>query len=332
MTTATISEQARRYLNEVRNGLADVLSPDDVDEVIQDLEAHLAELNPDAIEDELGSPAEFIGEFRDSAGLTDEKRSTGRIAGLRRTTSTAASRAKRWTRRVVAPVLDPLMARRDEISTAWIWSRGVLALIALSFLAEYDTYGHQGWLLPKNGHLLVQLGLLGLATFVSVQLGQAKGKWWQRLSFLASVGVGFVLLTAAFTTHYTPYPQETAVVFYGDDANADIGYGPDQLVGPNGLVENIHAYDLGGNPVQVLLYDQDGNPLLTVPEHVFEVYEWDEFMWGPYEIRFVEDTAGEPVVNLYPLARYEWTENGARSAPQPPPIVGIPEISAVNDD
>lgn len=326
MTMATVSEQAQRYLDEVRNGLGDVLSPDDIDEVIQDLEAHVVEIDPDKIEDELGSSTEFIDEFRASAGLNDPAQQDGRMLRALRGVGSVFTNLRDGLARILGPAVAPLVQRRAEISTAWVWSRGILALIALSFLAEYDTYGSQGWLLPKNGNLAVQLGLLALATFISVLLADAQGKWWQRLSLLASLGVGFVLLTAVFTTHYTPWPEETAAAVYGDDTYAEF-FGPDQLIGPDGPVKNIYAYDAAGNPVQVLLYDQDGNPLATVPQQAFEVHDWEEFMWLNYEIEFVEDIHGRPIVNLYPLEQYRWTEYGARSAPLPPPIVGIPELA-----
>jgi hypothetical protein len=68
MTTAMISTPAEKYLEAVQRGLAD-LPAEDIEEVLQDLAAHIAELGEGNPEASLGSPDAFIAEFRASAGL-----------------------------------------------------------------------------------------------------------------------------------------------------------------------------------------------------------------------------------------------------------------------
>lgn len=105
---------------------------------------------------------------------------------------------------------------------------------------------------------------------------------------------------------------------------------PELLVGPNGPIQNIYAYDTAGNPVEVLLYDEHGDPIHTIPNYMFEdaanTPTAEPFFWEGFEIRFRVDEYGRPIGNLYPLERYDWAETEARSDPQPPPLAGIPAI------
>lgn len=71
----TLSATTARYLAGVAAELTD-LSAEDRDDVFVDLETHLAELEDNRIEDELGDPSPFAAEFRRSAGL--EHRRSGR--------------------------------------------------------------------------------------------------------------------------------------------------------------------------------------------------------------------------------------------------------------
>lgn len=77
MNTA-VSNLKADYLDRVHSGLAD-LSEEDREEVMQDLRAHLAELDEESIEANLGTPEEFVEEFRASAGLEEQ---AGRVSRL----------------------------------------------------------------------------------------------------------------------------------------------------------------------------------------------------------------------------------------------------------
>ncbi|MFP3914594.1 MAG: HAAS signaling domain-containing protein, partial [Actinomycetota bacterium] len=63
----TLTRAQAVFLDQVREELADIPS-DEREEVIGDLEAHLAEILDDEIEAELGAPADFARELRISAG------------------------------------------------------------------------------------------------------------------------------------------------------------------------------------------------------------------------------------------------------------------------
>lgn len=199
----------------------------------------------------------------------------------------------------------------------------MLGLVAWAWASDDTTYGGHHFLASGLGTTLL---LAVVATVISVRLGLAPHRWWRRLDFLASFAAVAVIIAAAITTHHTPYPPDT-----GLDSPEESGV-PVLLIGPNGPIQNLYAYDTGGAPVEVLLYDQDGNPILTLPGSAYDQAEVfaarnEPFIWEGYEIRFAADTYGRPIGNLYPLQRYSWTESGARAAPQPPPVVGIPEIA-----
>ncbi len=330
MSTTTVPDAARLYLDQVRDGLADLLADGEAEEVLQDLEAHLAEIDPAEIEATLGAPSEFLAEFRSSAGLDVPGEAAGG-SGLARAWRRASSRARQvgdWGRRTVEPVLAPLVDHRSDIRTAWVWSRGILAVVAAAWAIDTGTYGTHHVLFPRDSGLIVQLAVLALATFLSVRLGAADGRWWSRLDVVASLAAAYLIVLAVSTPQYIPYPEEQGFIY--PEAGGE-GGAPVLLIGPNGPIQNLHAYDIDGNPVDVLLYDGYGNPIQTLPQYAYEeaihLPPGEPFIWEGYEIRFRTDIYDRPVGNLYPLERYEWTETGARSAPQPPPVVGIPEMS-----
>lgn len=328
MTTATISTPANKYLDEVRRGLSD-LPEEDVQEVLQDLAVHIAELGDTDPETELGSPATFVSEFRTSAGLDGDspQRRPGRLRIWLRRRLDGVRKAKERTAGALEPFTRPITERRGEIETAWKWSRAILALAAYSWIT-IDLYGGQQWL--SAGGLVGVAFVYSLATAVSVWSAESRGKWWHRFDLGLSLLAGTLILIAITSSRYVPFPEET---YYETSEQTT----PALLIGPNGPIQNLYAYDLDGNQVQVLLYDEYGNPIRTLPEYAYgEASTYaamgEPFIWEGYELRFVTDAYGRPIVNLYPLDRYEWTETGARSAPQPPPVVGIPETAAVAGD
>ena len=322
MTTETITNPAQQYLQAVHKGLSD-LPEDDIEEVLQDLAAHIAELGETDPEAALGAPETFVSEFRHSAGL--DSGDTGRrqrriVRWVRRRLGTLEQSRRRMTR-TFQPLLAPLSRHRAELRTIWIWLRGILALSAYAWVSG-DGYGNQSWL--GFGGVVPTVMVMGVATAASVWLAGQRGKWWRRIGIATSVAAALVVLVALTTSRYQTYPDQT---FYGEPEDT----APVLLIGPNGPIQNLYAYDTSGNPVQVLLYDEYGNPILTLPSYAYDEAGTDSrtgdpFVWEGYELRFATDTYGRPIGNLYPLARYEWTETGARSAPQPPPVVGIPEI------
>lgn len=325
MTTATISSPAERYLQAVQNGLAD-LPADDIEEVLQDLAAHIAELGDTDPVAALGSPETFVAEFRASAGLSKEGKARGRIRQRIRQHLDTLSRTRKRIAATLEPITAPITRRRDELRNVWIWSRGILGLAAYSwvtaggYLGEQRFFGTGGVAATATAYLVV--------TVASVWLAGQHGKWRRRADTATNLVVAGLLVAALGTPRYVPEP----VTYYPEAEDTN----PVLLIGPNGPIQNLYAYDTEGNPVQVLLYDEYGNPILTLPGYAYDEAETmadlgEPFVWENYELRFTTDAYGRPVGNLYPLDRYEWTETGARSAPQPPPVVGIPEIQESGD-
>lgn len=328
MSTVTLSGPAEKYLDAVHQGLSD-LPEEDIEEVLTDLATHISELGDVDPETTLGSPEEFIAEFRASAGLDDDSE-TGRFSGRLRSAAERLSRAQARVVAVLEPIVSPVVRHRSEIRTAWIWSRGTIAVLAYAWTSDDAIYGRDTWLAPRNSSLLVQLAVLAVATAVSVQVAHGRGKWWARTDTLVSLGVVGLVLVAMTSPRFVPTPEEQGFVGTFENPN------PVLLIGPNGPIQNLYAYDASGNPVEVFLYDEYGNPILTLPEYAYQdaaefARAGEPFVWEGYELRFQTDVYGRPVGNLYPLKRYEWTETGARSAPQPPPVVGIPELPAVDE-
>jgi hypothetical protein len=91
-------------------------------------------------------------------------------------------------------------------------------------------------------------------------------------------------------------PQSVIYTYYD--------YNPNGVVGPNGVVENIYAYDSEGQPIDVFLYDQNGSPLVTT--------------WNQYS--YMSDGNVEPIGNFYP------SERVINGEPVPRPAITVPEI------
>src|SRR5665811_312536 len=72
MNTTHAPTTAEGYLDRVRTLLSD-LHEEERAELVQDLAAHLDEIDQLEIESELGTPEEFVAEFRAMAGLGDHR-------------------------------------------------------------------------------------------------------------------------------------------------------------------------------------------------------------------------------------------------------------------
>jgi hypothetical protein len=109
----------------------------------------------------------------------------------------------------------------------------------------------------------------------------------------------------------------------------------DRLTSPDGdPVENIYAYDMEGDPVEVLLFDQSGRPLLSLPTYVYEEAEFDPsaevIHYDSGTVSFDRDRFGRIIPNLYPLQLSRFDQFG-RLTPTPPPSLGFPSVDAEED-
>lgn len=302
----TLSPAKAAYLSRVAEGLSDLLV-EDREEVIQDLEAHLAELEDDSLEQVLGTPEAFVDEFRQSAGLASPKQ---------------ASRSRRARAR---EDLHVLAARLSEVThwptirPVWVWTRGWLLVCAWSLLYDYE--GFSRFPIPSVGQsTAVGLMMVIAATALSVWLdsGTSGPRWravgsavYSAVSALALIG----LLLNPQPTYSELVHQYEEQMFLGQMTSAD-----------GEPISNVYAYDLDGNALEVLLFDQDGRPLLTLPSHVYQEAEGMGTEASYYDggtVAFQRDTFGRIIPNLYPLELSRYDEYG-NLEPMPPPLLGFP--------
>jgi hypothetical protein len=94
-------------------------------------------------------------------------------------------------------------------------------------------------------------------------------------------------------------------------------------------INNVYAYDLEGNPVEVLLFDGEGRPLLTLPPYVYEEADFNpgaiEIQYDSGAVRFQRDSFGRIIPNLYPLQLSFYDDYGQLSE-LPPPSLGFPPV------
>ncbi|MGH8912301.1 MAG: HAAS signaling domain-containing protein [Acidimicrobiia bacterium] len=307
----TLSATKAHYLAGVRAELAD-LAAEDLDDVVVDLEAHLAEIEDDRIESELGTPVTFAAEFRHSAGLD--------IPGSRRWTG-APLRARRWIERMgKSPIWSDFAARWRAFRPTWIWIRGWLLVAILAGLIEATPF--RNFPIPEvSGQPILGIVAVAAATWLSHWLEPSShGSWRAGASALLSAATGLALFVS-LTVPVSLTRQSQLEVF---DPASYI----DRLTAGDGThVTNIYAFDLDGNPLEVLLFDQDGRPLRSLPDHV---YEEAEFHPGesaiPVEagaVRLQRDSFGRVIPNLYPLEMLRYDDRG-QLTDAPPPSPGFP--------
>lgn len=303
----TLSPPKARYLEQVRDQLSD-LSVEEREEIIQDLEAHLAELDDDRIEDELGNPVAFAAEFRSSAGLDKP---------ARRPVWDTLPRF--WNRLESSAESFGQLVRWPSIRPVWIWTRGWLLICAWALLYTGEPF--RRFPLPLIGNSsLTGLILVVLATLVSVWLDKDPQTRPRRVG---SMTFSFVAGWALVATLLNPVASHTEV---------EVPYPYfDRLTTPEGNpITNIYAYDMEGNPVEVLLFDSEGQPLLTLPSYVYEDAEFSpenaNYDFGEGGVLFERDSFGRVIPNLYPLQMSTYDDYG-RLTPMPPPSLGFPTIN-----
>ena len=299
----TLSSSKATYLAEVAEGLAD-LPAEDREEVVQDLEAHLAELGDDDVESTLGTPASFVEEFRLSAGLDQQGRPPGLVSRIR-------VRLDAWSSRLSEVV------RWPSLRPTWVLLRGWVLIVGWSL--AYYSEGFVRFPIPSiENSLFAGLVLVALATYLSLWLERGRRtRPKENVTKLFSFVAGWALLAAMVT----PYP--VAVEHYAEDP-----YYTGYLNNPDGdPISNLYAYDLEGNAINVLLYDQDGRPLLSLPRYVYEEAEFDpnrESISTEFgEVSFERDQFGRIIPHLYPLQVWTYDQRGEMS-PLPPPSIGFP--------
>ncbi|MFI9560736.1 hypothetical protein [Nonomuraea endophytica] len=254
-----------QYAQAVREALAD---HPDRDELLEDLDDHLAEIAEESelpLEERLGPPAAYAEELVAAYG--------GRPQSPRERRGFVAS-AREWLGR--QPAYQEVAAFMPQLRPGWWVLRGYAAAMgAVSVIGPVR-------LVPGNpvDILLVIGAILG-----SIWYGRrASGRLLRGFTIAANTLVAIVIFGGLATAstwsvrdEHVAYtmnrPVEVEPAAFGD------------------TVYNIKPYAKDGTPLSdVLLYDQDGQPITTSP---------DRFGYR------VDRTCGEPVLNRFPLPLIE---------------------------
>ena len=307
----TLSPSQAAYLARVAEGLAD-LPAEDREEVVQDLEAHLAELGDEEVEATLGTPGAFVFEFRQSAGLEDGD-SVNRPSLMAR----GRNALERWSSRLGE------LTHWQSFRPVWLWTRGWLLVSAWSMLYDFEGFGR--FPIPSiGGSSVTGLLLVVGSTWLSLWLEAGTPQTARAIgSVVLSVSAGLALVGMLLN------PLPTYAELHEEPTYIDRLTSPD-----GGTVENIYAYDMEGDPVEVLLFDQSGRPLLSLPNFVYEEAEFDPsaevIHYDSGAVSFDRDRFGRIIPNLYPLRLSRFDQFG-RLTPTPPPSLGFPSVDAEDD-
>ncbi|MBP2707193.1 hypothetical protein JOL79_25750 [Microbispora sp. RL4-1S] len=280
------------YADAVRAALAD-LPPDDREELLDDLDDHLAEIASESgmpLEERLGPPESYAAELRAAYGgrpTTTRPRRGGPWAW-----ATGLIRAAHG-RLLGLPAYREVVAFWPELRPAWWLVRGYVVALAL-----LGMIGRGG---PIPGDLAGWVLVVVLACG-SVWLGRRprlRERRWRRTLLTGADALAALLLLVLLTSWDRPDAQE--VTF----ASPQMGrVWVDNAAGLGDEVYNILPYAADGTPLHdVRLYDQDGRPIIVNPE-----------MFGQSVIVPCE---GEPPIrNAYPLPLSSF---GAGEWPRPKP-------------
>jgi hypothetical protein len=285
------------YTAAVRAALAHL--PDaERESLLEDLENHLAEVASESdllLQERLGKPEAYAAELRLAYGAGSDAAST-RQRRLFRDRSWALIKTASSTQ-----AYRELRAILPELRPGWWVLRAYLVVLVLAFFLR------DGANLRPIPNPFSRLGLLQvLATLVAIVIsvrlgrrGMPVSRGWRgavlavnvaiallALPVLVSMGTGY---TYAFSSSYSSDPYFSA---------ASAGYYPG--------FTNIYPYSKDGQPLRdVLLYDQDGRPLV------------------PGKTDIVTDVPngadGLPIPNAYPL-----NQRDPNGDPIAPPRVALP--------
>ncbi|MCD0448222.1 hypothetical protein LO762_03280 [Actinocorallia sp. API 0066] len=262
------------YAAAVRAALADV-PPADRAELLEDLEEHLAEVAAEhdgPLAERLGTPESYAAELRAAYSQTAPVKPR---RGLRARIADADRRVRETAERLVPA--NP--AARDvlhDLRPVWWVARGVFAAL----LVEAFLGGHLGY--PRGVRALF---LLLVCVSVSFWLGRrARGGAPRHVA--AVLGLAALTLVAVFGfLGLAVTSQERAMpgVYHVDDGS------------PLSGTVNIYPYSRDGKPLKdVLLYDQNGTPIVLDPDRV---------AWS-----YTDLTPAPALPNAYPKALCEYRD------------------------
>lgn len=331
VTLTTTPAEIAAFAAEVRRHLDD-LPADEVDDLLDGLEADLSEQAADAGGAfELPDAAAYAAELRTAAGLPE--RSVGRAPHVPLRAQIEEFRARMAGRirshRAGGAALDFLVALRP----VWWVLRGAALYVVVVFVPSVSVGGSVP--LPRDHFAWI---VLLLAVVLSVQWG--RGQWlptqWLRVLRTIVNVVTAVVAVIMLISAPTVLPQ----AFANDVAYVE-SYQPGlSLDGQR--VRNIFPYDSEGNPLTgVQLFDERGRALTTVgSDGVENAWRWDQYGGDGSDIVTVPaaGTGTRPAWNVFPLREgpgaLVWSDDSsaaAESEPADPPFLQVPRIPLLTD-
>jgi hypothetical protein len=281
---STRTEEIDQYAQRVRDALADVPEPDR-GELLEDLEEHLAEISVETdqpLENRLGTPEEYAAELRAAYGPG--------AARLPRPTPAAAVRsAREW--------LGEEYQRREGYQVAARYLKGLLPVwwLVRAFLVTQILFAAAMRFLPLPDQDHTYWALLVVVGAASVLLGMRGGGERKGMRWGVVLVVNLAALGAAYALLYSGSGNDAVYM-----SPQESGTGFANSTGTR--VTNIFPYSRDGKPLKdVLLYDQDGQPLVLNGEGV------------PQQCGSLP-----PIRNAFPLPREEQGEC-APVSPSPAP-------------
>ncbi|MFC3893642.1 DUF1700 domain-containing protein [Lentzea rhizosphaerae] len=282
------------YLAGMRAALDD-LPPNEVAEIMEDVEAHVAELSTElgeneTLEQRLGSPEQYAQELRQAAGYPPR---TERLPVTTKKQLLTRPRAAAWGL-VIATGVTLLAGAAALKEPAILLVPAVILVLSLALVHDRgaaqqeimnlpETHRLQKWLSPEAGTP---------ADRAITYLKSLQPAWWLVRAALLGLGavllagrdiLGFLVIAAVAVVSVFAGPRAkvdrrwlwfslpasalaVGLLFQMIDVTADqLGYNTSRSSYPTPIVEtyqNIYAYDENGKLLtNVLLYDQDGNPI-----------------------------------------------------------------------
>jgi len=309
MTTIALTPEAEAFLARVRDELAD-LPPDERDELLEDIESHLAEISEEgglSLSARLGSAEEFALELRHSAGLPPraEHAAPSRLDAARARLDDAGRRFE---------------AFRGRIGSAQLWwlARGWLLAVALAVVVagarNTSAWGYAHVWLPHPGvpgysAALALAALLGASLWLGRRAAAGRGVPLDR----AATAIALVaIVPAAF---HMDNPPQAPGSYVSAPFAASVQYRDQPGLAFNGQpVSNIYPFDRSGKLLNdVMLYLPDGQPL------TFGAGSFDQ------NRRFLVTRRGQRLYNSFPV-RYFDPGTSRVAHPNAGPVVRIPNI------
>jgi uncharacterized membrane protein len=296
MMSTTTDTEVVQYLARVRAALTD-LPEGERDDLLDDLESHLAEVLDEVtaesaggtLESRLGSPEEYAAELRAAAGLAAAA-PRRRRPDLR--PALAAAQTRPWVRDTLAFL--------PELRPGWWVLRGLIVAAGIAVLAQ--------------GGVALAVALALLAVPASVWLGRriAVGRWrLARLVLNVVIGLTGLVLLVNHDTAVVTYPSSESPAYPLPVGDGSIG-----------SVTNLYPYAKDGTPLHdVLLYDQDGNPVVLTDSG-----------YGPggeLVRRYPYTPDGRAIQNAYPQdqAYQDTSTDPPVIRRQTPPAVTVPQFA-----